>query len=135
MGLLDSVMDGAKRTLGSSGQSGLLDGVMEMLSDKQAGGLSGLVEQFKGKGLGDIVSSWVSTGQNLPVSAEQIQQVLGGDKLQQLAQHAGIKPDAVANSLANLLPSVVDKLTPDGKVPEGGLLEQGMDLLKGKLFG
>lgn len=135
MGLLDSMFDAAKSKIGAGEQGGLLDTVVGMLSDSQGGGLSGLVEQFKGKGLGDVVSSWVSTGQNLPISAEQIQQVFGGDKLQQIAQQAGIKPDAVADSLANLLPNVVDRLTPDGKVPEGGLLEQGMSLLKGKLFG
>jgi uncharacterized protein YidB (DUF937 family) len=86
--------------------------------------------------MGDIVKSWVSTGQNLPISAEQIQSVLGNEQLQSLAAQAGLDTGQLSGQLAQLLPQVVDRLTPDGTVPEGSdLMSRGMELLKGKLFG
>src|SRR5574343_865873 len=135
MGLLDSVV-GALAGGQSGGNNGLLDVVMQLINN-QPGGLGGLVQSFQQGGLGEIVNSWVSTGQNLPVSAEQLQSVLGGGALQDIAAKLGVSPEQASGSLADLLPQVVDKLTPNGQVPEGGgdLLAQGMDLLKkGGLF-
>ncbi|MBI2779891.1 MAG: hypothetical protein HYX62_08980 [Gammaproteobacteria bacterium] len=81
MGLFDHIAGEAigKLTGQGSGQSSLLDGVMDMLNNNQAGGIGGLVQSFKDKGLGDIVSSWIGTGSNLPISPEQIQQALGAE--------------------------------------------------------
>jgi uncharacterized protein YidB (DUF937 family) len=95
------------------------------------GGLTGLVSMFTQGGLGHLVSSWISTGQNLPISASQITQVLGSQQLNQLAAKAGLSPQAAGAGLAQLLPSLVDRLTPDGKLPEvgGGLVEGLMGLL------
>lgn len=135
MGLLDGLLNTAKTQLEGSDQRGLLDEVMGMLNNSQTGGLAGLVQQFKDKGLGDIVSSWIGTGQNLPINAEQITQALGAQQLQQLAQRTGVQSNNVAATLANLLPNIVDRLTPDGKLPEGGMLEQGLNTLKGKFLG
>ena len=114
-------------------QAGLVGGVLEMLGKGEGGGLAGLVQAFQAKGLGNIVSSWVSTGANLPISAGQIREALGAERVQQLAQRIGLSPEAVGSKLAEILPTAVDKLTPDGKLPEGGALEQAMNLLKGKL--
>ncbi len=111
----------------------LVNSVLEMLTSNQSGGLSGLLQGFHDKGLGDIASSWVGTGQNLPISAEQIEAALGTGQVQQLAAKAGITPDVAKAKLAEILPTVVDKLTPDGKVPEGGLLEQALSFMKSKL--
>lgn len=97
------------------------------------GGLGGLIQAFQNNGLGEIVNSWVSTGKNLPISPQQIQQGLGGDLLKQLASQAGLSPDAAGNQLANLLPGLIDKLTPDGKLPDSHVIEQGLNLLRGKL--
>ena len=132
MGLFDEIAGKATGLFHTEegGTSGLMGGVMEMLSNKETGGLGGLVQSFKDKGLGDIVSSWVGTGENQPISAEQIQQGLGSDVVQQLAAKAGIAPEEISGKLAEVLPGVVDKLTPDGKVPEG-LLEKGLEFLKG----
>ena len=81
-----------------------------------------------------MVSSWVGTGQNLPVSGEQIQSVLGSDTVQQLAAKAGISPDTAQSALATVLPMVVDRLTTNGAVPEeGGLLLEGLNFLKNRL--
>jgi uncharacterized protein YidB (DUF937 family) len=135
MGLFDSVVGAL-----AGGQSGngnqLLDVVMQLINS-QPGGLAGLVQSFQQGGLGEIVNSWVSTGQNLPVSAEQLQSVLGGGKLQDLAAQLGMSPEQAAGGLADLLPQVVDNLTPNGQLPEGGdLLAQGLGMLqKGGLFG
>jgi uncharacterized protein YidB (DUF937 family) len=117
MGLLDSMM-------GSLGQGGtgnaLLDGVLRLVNDPATGGLAGLVQTFQQRGLGGIVDSWVSTGQNLPISPEQLAQALGADRIGGLAQSLGVSQGDVASQLANLLPQVVDKLTPGGQLPQSG---------------
>jgi uncharacterized protein YidB (DUF937 family) len=129
MGLLDNL---AGQVLGGGGAKGnLLNAVVGLLGNQQSGGLSGLVQQFAGKGLGDIVNSWVGTGKNLPITAEQIKQGLGSDAITQLAAKAGLSPDQVTSHLSELLPNVVDKLTPNGQVPKGDIMAQGMELLKG----
>jgi uncharacterized protein YidB (DUF937 family) len=135
MSLLDSVV-GALSGGQSGGGNGLLEVAMQLLNNPQTGGLSGLVNAFQQGGLGEIVNSWVSTGQNLPISAEQIQSVLGGSTLQDLAAKLGVSPEQASGSLASILPQVVDHLTPNGQLPEGGgdLMAQGLELLKGKLF-
>lgn len=135
MGLLDSVV-GALAGGQGGGNNGLVDVVMQLINS-QPGGLGGLVQSFQQGGLGEVVNSWVSTGQNMPVSAEQLQAVLGGGQLQNIAAQLGVSPEQASGSLAELLPQVVDKLTPDGQLPQGGdLLAQGMELLKkGGLFG
>ena len=128
MGLLDSI---AGQFLGGGTQNNVLNAVIGLVGNQQTGGLAGLVSQFKEKGLGDIVNSWVGTGTNLPISPAQIQQVLGSDTLKTLASKAGISPDQITTHLSQLLPQVVDKLTPQGNVPQGDILSQGMGLLKG----
>lgn len=85
------------------------------------GGLGGLLAAFERNGLGDIAQSWVGTGQNLPVSPEQLQQVLGGDVLGGLAQQLGLSPQQASSGLASVLPQLVDRLTPQGSVPSGEL--------------
>jgi uncharacterized protein YidB (DUF937 family) len=129
MGLLEEVTSkvmGTPSTGSTEQTSGLAAGIMHMLNS-QPGGLSGLIQVFHEKGLGSIVNSWVSTGQNLPISAEQIRGVVGSEQVQQFAAKVGISPDLATSKIAELLPVVVDKLTPDGKVPEGGgLLQQAL---------
>ncbi len=90
-----------------------------------------MIGQFTSKGLGDVVSSWVGTGKNLPVSADQIQKALGDDTINSLTSKLGMDKNALTKQLSNMLPKVVDKLTPEGKVPQGDILSQGMDLLGG----
>ncbi len=136
MGFLDDITNGLKQQVGAEGaQHGLLDVVMGLINNPQVGGLAGLVEQFKSNGLGDIVSSWVGTGQNQAISPQQIQAALGGDQVQQVANQLGVSSDQASASLATMLPDVIDKLTVNGQIPSGELLAQGMSLLRGKLFG
>jgi uncharacterized protein YidB (DUF937 family) len=103
---------------------------LELLKN-HPGGISGLVQQFHDKGLGDVVNSWVSTGQNLPISADQIKSVLSNEHVQAFAAKAGISPDVASAKIAEVLPMIMDRLTPNGRVPaQSGLLATGMNMLK-----
>jgi uncharacterized protein YidB (DUF937 family) len=136
MGLFDQLAQTATSMLGQGGGKNdqLLQVVTQLLGkDSSIGGLNGLIQTFQKSGLSEIVNSWVSTGANLPISSEQIKQGLGSHLLQQLSAGTGMSQDACSSQLSSLLPSLVDKLTPEGKVPESNLLEQGLNLLRGKL--
>lgn len=131
MGVLDDIVSlVGNRLSGSEQQNELIHGIWGLLNNPQHGGIVGLVRAFHEKGMGEIISSWVSTGQNLPISAEQIQNVLGSKQIQQIAQKIGISPEEASSELAVLLPHIIDKLTPNGTMPEGDLLEQGLSLLR-----
>ena len=130
-----SLLDLAGQLLGGAspgdGQN-LLTEVMGLVNNRP-GGLAGLVQSFQEGGLSDAVSSWVGTGANLPVSGDQIQKVLGNEQVQLLASKLGISPSDVSSHLAQLLPAVIDHLTPNGQVGESGsgsLLETGTKVLK-----
>ena len=120
---------GAGATGIPSGPSGLIQAALDMLSGQ---GLGSLVQSMKDKGLSEIVSSWVGTGQNLPISPAQIQSALSSEKVAQLAQRAGISQEDAAAHLSKFLPELIDKLTPNGNV-ESGPLQQGISFLKSKL--
>jgi uncharacterized protein YidB (DUF937 family) len=128
MGLLDSVVGalGQAQGGGTGAQPDLLQAVIAMLANGQGGGqagglggLAGLVQQLQQAGLGDIVDSWVSTGQNLPVAPDQLGAALGGDAVSGLSRQLGVPGDDVLGQLAQLLPQVVDTLTPGGQLPQG----------------
>jgi uncharacterized protein YidB (DUF937 family) len=86
-------------------------------------GLGGLVDMFNQKGLGDVVGSWISTGKNLPITADQVQAVLGSAEVRALAAKAGIDPQAASQAIAQILPHLVDRATPNGQMPAGGILD------------
>ncbi len=97
----------------------VIDAAIALVSNPQTGGLAGLVQAFKDKGLDDIVSSWIGTGENRATSPEQLQQALGADRIQEVARSAGVTGAEAGQGLAALLPQIIDLLTPDGKLPEG----------------
>ena len=138
MGLLDQVvgaLGGAQGGGQGAGQAELINAVIGMLgsgSGGHAGGLGELVARFQQGGLGDVVSSWISTGQNLPISAEQLGSVLGQDAIAGLAQKTGMPAGDLASQLSQMLPQIVDSLTPNGQLPQGGLGDIG-SLLGGLL--
>ncbi len=126
MGLLDSVIGAlAQGQGGTSGQGDLLQAVLGMLAQGAQGGAGGgladLVARFQQGGLGDVVGSWVSTGQNLPVSPDQLGGVLGDDVLAGLTQRTGLPTGDLLGQLSQMLPQVVDHLTPNGQLPQGGI--------------
>jgi uncharacterized protein YidB (DUF937 family) len=124
MGLVDGLLGG-----GGEGPMAALSGLIK----GHDGGLGGLVEAFEKGGLSDAARSWVSTGANLPVSAAQIEAVLGSGPVAQFAEKLGVDPHQAAGQLAQLLPQVVDHLTPNGAIPSGalGALEGLLDRFKG----
>jgi uncharacterized protein YidB (DUF937 family) len=134
MGLFDEVM--AATGIGGSSQTpqhaSALGAIMEYINSPQVGGVSGLQRMFQDKGLGGVVASWVGNGQNLPISAEQLQGVLHSGALQQAAQKAGLDPSQLTSMMSQLLPHVVDKLTPNGQAPDTSALQQ---MIKAAGFG
>lgn len=108
MGLLDGVLGGVI----GAGLTSVVSGVIE-----KHGGVAGLVKQFEQQGLGNVVQSWVGTGANLPITADQIHQVLGSDTVAHLAAKFGLDPQDLAQKISQLLPQAVDKMTPDGVIP------------------
>lgn len=149
MGLLDSVMSAVSSQVqggeGLQGLVGMLGNQPELMqaassllaSDGEHGGLQGLIEKFQQGGLGDVVSSWVGKGENLPITGEQLNSVLGSDAVQGLASKFGVNPSELAGQLSSVLPGLVDKLTPDGHAPAAGLGNGGdlIGLLGGLLKG
>jgi uncharacterized protein YidB (DUF937 family) len=135
MSLFDQVssMFGSESKGTGGDQLNLITGVLEMLNKGGQGGLAGLVQACQSKGLGDIVSSWISTGPNAPIAASQIKEVLGDERIGQLAGKIGLTPDALSTKLAEMLPGAVDNLTPEGKIPDAGMLDQVLGMLKSKL--
>ncbi|MEI6234565.1 MAG: YidB family protein [Planctomycetota bacterium] len=134
MGLMDMLGGALSGNSGKAGSSGVLESVLGMVT-QHSGGLGGLVEQLKAAGLDKQVSSWVGTGDNIPVSADQIKAALGSSKIAEIAKASGVSNDEAAHGLAKHLPDVVNQLTPDGNVPQGDLAAQAMAMLKSKFFG
>ena len=95
------------------------------------GGLNGLVAKFEKGGMGEIVQSWVSTGGNLPISADQIQSVLGSEQVASLTKAMGID----SSQLASALPGLIDHLTPGGQLPQGNITDVVLQAAKRSGFG
>jgi uncharacterized protein YidB (DUF937 family) len=94
---------------------------------QQDGGLQGLVGKFEQQGLGNVVSSWIGSGQNLAITPDQVQSVLGEPHIAEVAAKLGLSPTDVANQLAGLLPHAVDSVTPAGAVPQGNVLSEALN--------
>ena len=119
MGILDSLENSPAFKSALSQLSGAVLPVVlsEVLGNGSQGGLSAIVAKLQQAGLGDQVKSWIGNGQNLPITAEQLQQVLGSDTVKQLAARFNIPVDQLAKVLAQQLPTAVDHASPDGQLP------------------
>jgi len=128
MGLFDDVMGmagiGGAGDAQSPQHAGALAAVLEYINSPQVGGISGLQQMFEQKGLGGVIASWIGTGQNLPISPDQLQNVLHSDALQNIVAKTGLDRTQVASLLSQALPHIVDQLTPNGQVPEPNALSQ-----------
>ena len=126
---LDSILGGPAG--GNQAQSGnlLLQVVLSLL--QQNGGLEGVLGRFRQGGLGQQADSWVSTGQNMNISPDQLQQIFGSSTISDLASQLGMPEDQAGSTMAQLLPEVINHLTPQGQVPENGDEEiaQGLSML------
>jgi uncharacterized protein YidB (DUF937 family) len=156
MGLLDELLRGAiggamgqrqaPRPQAGGGMGGammaLLPVVLAMLAKGQGaahgasagmGGMGDILEQFRRAGFGEQAGSWVSTGPNLPISPEAIEKVFGRDGLASIARRAGIDERQASAGMSEMLPEVVDRLTPQGSVPDLGALSTSVDDLQRRL--
>jgi uncharacterized protein YidB (DUF937 family) len=115
-----SIFDSVKEMLGSNSgaNAGLMSHAMDLVNNPETGGLQGLVQQFHEKGMGDVVNSWIGPGGNHPITADQIQQVLGQDRINAIASKFGMSSEDASAKMAQLLPTIVDKLTPAGSAPK-----------------
>ncbi len=138
---LDSILPGGLGAL-TGGNAGLLKVLLPMLLGGAAagrggglgglgGGLGGLLEQLGKGGLGGKANSWVGVGANEAVSPDELEAALGRDEVARVAREAGVSHDEAKSGLATLLPSLVDKVTPEGRVPDAGSLAalvKGLDV-------
>jgi uncharacterized protein YidB (DUF937 family) len=108
VGLLDGLIGGA---VGAE-----MISVVNQLIEKH-GGLPGIVSQLQQQGLGPTVNSWIGSGPNQPISADQVHQAFGPDLVRELAARTGMNPQELAQKLSQVLPQVIDRMTPAGTVP------------------
>ena len=129
MGLFDSIAGAVLGKMGGE-QGSMAQAAMEMFN--QNGGIGGVLDKFKEGGLAEQAASWVGKGENLPVSAEQISSVLGDGAIADMAAKFGISPETLSAQIAQHLPTVIDKMTPNGAVEadSGNLLSTVLGMLK-----
>ncbi len=116
----------------STTQTALLGIVLQRLEDGKLG-FNALINRFHENGLTDHAKSWVGKGENKRVSCTEIEQALGKEHIEAIAKEAGIPPEEVAAELCDLLPMLIDKFTPDGKIPEPAVIQQAASLLRTKI--
>ncbi len=117
-GVLGGMLGGGGSAGGGSGLGAVLGSMLGGGAGGAGGGLGGLLEQFQRAGFAEQASSWVGSGQNLPISPDAIGQVFGNEALSQIAQQAGVSEAEASEGISQLLPAVVDHLTPDGAAPD-----------------
>ncbi|GAB3543752.1 YidB family protein [Noviherbaspirillum agri] len=125
MGLLDRALD----MLGSNNPLPMMDTRTKLLqaalsliaNNGRAGGLPGLVDRFQQAGLGNVIVSWIGTGTNVPITGPQVRQALGDEEIRHISEETGLPQDEAADQLGSMLPDLVDRLTPAGNIPQGGL--------------
>jgi uncharacterized protein YidB (DUF937 family) len=136
MGLLDAVLGsvlggGQAQARPQGGPDMLMQIIAALLSNRGGGsggglgGLAGLAEQFQRGGLGDAMNSWISTGPNQPVSPDQLDGVLGSDLIGEMMQRTGMGKGDLLGQLSQMLPQMIDRATPEGRIPAGGLGDIG----------
>lgn len=124
MGLLDEAVSALGGKGGSGNKAmGALGGLVE-----QAGGVQGILSKLQASGLGDKVDSWIGTGPNKAISPDEVKQALGPEQVTQAAAKAGVSEDEAASGIASALPDLINKVSPDGKLPDIGPLD---DILAG----
>jgi outer membrane protein OmpA-like peptidoglycan-associated protein/uncharacterized protein YidB (DUF937 family) len=112
----------AKRLNLGDKANGLLSMLLSLMFDDKRGGFAGFIDRFREKGLGDAVTSWLGNSENKVLSHSQLESVLGGSVIQQMATRLDLAPNSVTTALSHLLPSVIDKLSPDGRLPVGSMI-------------
>ncbi len=134
MSLFDSVIKTALEAASAKSpeHAGLANSVLSFIQAQ--GGIDGIRKLFEEKGYGEVIASWISNADNLPISGGDILKIFGKSNIASIASQAGLSEDKASDQIANVLPVLVNGLTPDGKVSGDDLLKTGLDMLKGKLF-
>ena len=135
MGLLDDVVGAALGKSGSGLSSPIAMALMALLASRMSasaqtpqgslGGLGALIDRFRNNGFEDAINSWIGTGQNQAISPGQLRQALGQETVEDLSQRTGLPHGDLLSQLSNILPGVVDKLTPNGRLPSDAELLPG----------
>jgi uncharacterized protein YidB (DUF937 family) len=134
LSMLSSGAQAGNRGGGTGGGIGdVLSQVLGGRAGSGGGGLGGLLDQFQRAGFGAQAGSWVGTGANQPIPADALGKVFGEDGIAEIARRAGLSPDDTSRGLAQVLPEVVDHVTPDGQLPEGDKLLSSVDALTRRL--
>jgi uncharacterized protein YidB (DUF937 family) len=118
MGLLDTVMGAIDKhpEVNQEQHVNLVQTAMQMFGNHQA--ISGMVNNAQSQGLGHIVQSWISNGPNQSVGPQQVQSIVGQDRINEIASRVGLPPAIASAALSRILPAIVDKLTPEGHLPQ-----------------
>jgi len=129
-GQLDNAPGGTLGSAGTQTQNPLLLMALQLL--QQNGGLQGILARLQQAGYGQQAQSWIGTGANLPIDSRIVQQVFGQGQLGQIAQQLGISPAQASDGVAQMLPQVVDQMTPAGQIPEnhGDLVNEALAILQ-----
>jgi len=138
MGIFDKASQGIGQLAGQfgGGNDKLLGAAAQLLSSQDIGGVQGLMRMFQQKGYGDTVSSWVSKGgEKKQISGDDVQNVLGRDRVHQVANQAGVSDQEASGGLASFLPQLIDKLTPDGQLPDNESSNSTLSSLASRFLG
>jgi uncharacterized protein YidB (DUF937 family) len=129
MGLLDGLLENVLGIGAQQSQGSMLQVALQLL--QQNGGLPGIISKFEHGGMADHVESWVATGANMPISGAQLQEILGSGSIGEIAQKLGMSHGDASSGLAQVLPNLIDKLTPTGQIPEdhGDIVERARAML------
>lgn len=119
MGLMDTIQNAANPGGGEGGgqQNAIVQALIGMLTGGGASGLQSMLGNFRQAGMGGKVDSWVSTGQNQSISPEEVERGMGRGNLEEVARRANMSPEQAKGPLASILPSIVDRVTPNGQLP------------------
>ena len=130
MGLLDGLLENVLGIGAQQSQGSMLQVALQVL--EQNGGLPGIISKFEHGGMADQVGSWVGTGANMPISGAQLQEILGSGSMGEIAQRLGMSHGDASSGLAQVLPHLIDKLTPAGQIPadHGDIVERARAMLE-----
>lgn len=126
MSMFDSIINESNEKSGLGDKSeNLLSSLLSLITDQSQGGFAGFLGRFRRVGLGDEVDSWMSKGDNTTLSGEQVESALGTETTAEMARQTGLDVETTQTALGAMIPGVVDRLTPDGKIPtENDLLSR-----------
>lgn len=116
MGMFDTIVNAASAIGKEMGvNQSLVDGVAELL---KGDGMRAILDGVRGGELEEVVKSWISKGDNKPITVENIKKILGSEKIGEIAEMAGLPADQTAKVLKDLLPKIIDRATPGGTIEE-----------------